>query len=72
MTVDNGNMTPISQHSFSLASVSYIGPAHTEQHGGPPAPAPVLRPVDQVGQLRRTELDQPASVDRFVAFPDAA
>lgn len=71
MTADHGN-TPISQHSFSLASVSYMGLAYTEQHGGLSASPPVLRPVDQVGELVSVELDQPASIHRRVAFPDAA
>lgn len=72
MTADTGNMTPISQHSFSLATVSYIGPAYTEQHSSQPSQAPVLRPVDLRTERSRAELNHPASIDGFVAVADAA
>jgi hypothetical protein len=68
MTADHDNMTPILQHSFCLARVSYVGPAHAERHVAPSSP----RPVDQAGPLDPTELDRPASRNRRVAFPDAA
>ncbi len=38
MRAENPNMTPASQHSYSVASVSYLGPAYTEAQGPSPLP----------------------------------
>ena len=33
-------MTPVSQHTYSVASVSYLGPAYAESRATPQPPAP--------------------------------
>jgi len=35
MRAENAYMTPISQHNYSLASVSYLGPAYAESQDRP-------------------------------------
>ncbi|MCL2420138.1 MAG: hypothetical protein FWD04_12675 [Conexibacteraceae bacterium] len=67
MRADKGSMTPISQHNYSVASVSYLGPAYGES----PERKLDLRPVDSFGRRARTELAQTASPRRLVAVVDA-
>jgi len=45
-------MTPISQHNYSLASVSYLGPAHTESEGRPHVTAPQQAQPSKTGAQR--------------------
>ena len=40
-------MTPVSQHTYSVASVSYLGPAYTDCQADPKAPAPPPAPASK-------------------------
>ncbi len=42
-------MTPVSQHTYSVASVSYLGPAYTDCQANPKAPAPPPAQASKAG-----------------------
>lgn len=50
MYADNSHMTPIFQHNFTLASVSYLGPAYAQPGRPPLTPQPAATGASSSGQ----------------------